>query len=83
MPGVMGRVAWGDGLRRLGPGGVFAVGGLVEFFGDLGQGGGVDLGPESVELLKAHDQGAPFVGVDVVRLPVHQDLFVEVNTDDL
>src|ERR1035437_9677546 len=37
---------------------------------------------ESVELLKAHDQRPPFVGIDAVGLALHHDLGVRVHAGD-
>ena len=54
----------------------------IHRLGNFGEGGRVQPGTESVEMLEAHDQRPPCVGVHTVRIAVEQDAVMEMNALD-
>lgn len=56
--------------------------GAVEGFGDGGEAGGVDLCASGEEAAEAHDERAPFDGIDVVGLAFEAEVRRDVDAED-
>src|SRR6185436_5293502 len=76
------RARWSPNLRRPSLPSLPNPRWRVDRFRNLGQPRGMDLGAQSKELAEAHDQRAPFGGIDAVFVAFHHDLFGDVDTFD-